>query len=344
MTSIERLIALMIASNPQAALLSPSVITLSPPRQLIGNKVEVTICAVPDTGYLGSVDINYNRINLSEFGTGLSFIEQYNYSLLKIVDNLNTLRNSYLAINDIDVTTVIDAIDPDIKIVTITAKPTSYEWFGSVVITVLTHDLGETTNEAVLASVLRLRTDLAPLLQRTFVNNIDGFSGEVTKTQLQINLVDNTPDIDKPVSILQRQAIDDSLKSGTGFLTKLNNTTDDLRFGTVIYANTLTGIAKANPTDETKSNAIGLVFDDIMLSNNGSGKIQTTGVISGTLEQWDRALDISGGLIPNKRYYLSEVPGKLTGFMPLTANYLTMIGIAISQTEFSINIEPTIKL
>lgn len=73
--------------------------------------------------------------------------------------------------------------------------------------------------------------------------------------------------------------------------------------------------------------------------------IQTTGVLAGTVAQWERALRMVGGLVPNVNYYLDTIKGQITLSAPRDPGlYLTYVGRALSTTELSIKIERPITL
>ncbi len=87
--------------------------------------------------------------------------------------------------------------------------------------------------------------------------------------------------------------------------------------------------------------AVGLVIDSLILAG-GFGRAQTTGLIELTTGQWDLVTTHMGGLVPEAPYYL-HTSGKLSPDVPATG-VLVRVGLAITSTQFSIDIEPPVLL
>jgi hypothetical protein len=346
MSSQQNILDLVVASNPSAALLTLSDVTFSLPTASTdpSKNTQVTLTVIPSRGYSGAITIYYNRKNLANFGTNLSFIQELNFSLSDIVSELNVLRNSSLTVADINSLETTVSQNGDFKTFLLTAKEDSLEWIGSLEITVLTRIANTTTEETVLASVFKLQDRITDLENIGFVTEVAGFSGVITKIQLGIDKVDNVRDLDKPISLAQATVNETKLDNGIVFITRNNISNDDLVLGNVVYSFSDTEVDKANSKFETKKIAIGLVADNLVLSQGGVCKIQTTGILTGTLNQWEAVTGMVGGLVVNSRYFLDTISGKLTPYMPSDAISLCPVGKAISQTEFSINIETIINL
>ena len=113
----------------------------------------------------------------------------------------------------------------------------------------------------------------------------------------------------------------------------------------VVYSGGGTGqikLARANASGTAK--AIGLVNED-SIANGSTGNIMLAGVMTpaGTAF-WDDATGGSGGLTPNAVYYLSEATAGMMTTTPPTTGWVQKIGIALTDIDFWINIEPAIKL
>jgi hypothetical protein len=122
----------------------------------------------------------------------------------------------------------------------------------------------------------------------------------------------------------------------------VNSTTNNLLFGHPVYGISGTEVELACANDINKKEVIGLVTDTI-LANGGGGKLQLFGKITGSEAQWGMVVD--GGLVPNTKYFLDAVAGKLKSTVPVgTGLYLCPIGRALSTTEFVIKIEQPIAL
>lgn len=90
----------------------------------------------------------------------------------------------------------------------------------------------------------------------------------------------------------------------------------------------------AGNSDATQRRVIGLVRDGI--DSGESGRVVTSGRLAATAAQWDAVTGSSGGLIPNRAYYLSGTPGRLTEVAdgPL-------IGVALSTYVLALQIGDT---
>lgn len=346
MSSQQRILDLVVASNASAALLTLSdvVFSLPTPTNHSGKNTELVITVKPNRGYEGSINVYYNRKNLNLFGSNLSFVQELNFSLSDIVAELNVIRNSSLQVTDLDVIETTTQQNGDFKKYLLTAKNDSLEWIGSLEITVLTKIPNTTTEETVLASVFKLQTRIDDLLVDGVVTEIAGFSGSVTKEQLGIDKLDNTSDLNKPVSIAQAAINQNKLDKEKIIVTRNNLSNDDLVFANAVYAVSNIEVDKANAKFDNKKIVLGLVIDEIALSQGGACNIQTSGIIEGTFAQWEAVTGMVGGLVINSKYFLDTVSGKLTPYAPSDAIALCPVGKAISSTELSINIETVINL
>lgn len=88
---------------------------------------------------------------------------------------------------------------------------------------------------------------------------------------------------------------------------------------------------------------IGLVYDD-STTPGMAGRVQTDGVITNTALGWDEATGMIGGLSPGSTYYLTPT-GAITPFAPTTpGQYVVPVGIALDNTSFRIELNPSILL
>lgn len=75
----------------------------------------------------------------------------------------------------------------------------------------------------------------------------------------------------------------------------------------------------------------GLVFEDSILQGQ-SGRIQTDLNFITTVQMWDVATGMLGGLSPNQFYFLSAT-GEITPFAPTyPGNYVSSVGFALNST------------
>lgn len=126
----------------------------------------------------------------------------------------------------------------------------------------------------------------------------------------------------------------------------VNVDTDDMTLGMAVYSPD-TGLGKlALAANITKKNVIGLVANDLILSQSGRGSVLSTGMLTGTVAQWEAATGLMGGLIPKATYYVdNEVPGRITPYpASIDGQYLCPVGYALTTTEFIIRIERPIAL
>ena len=101
----------------------------------------------------------------------------------------------------------------------------------------------------------------------------------------------------------------------------------------------------ADASNTNKKKVIGLVSDNIVLSNRGSGHLLTAGLLTGTIEQWEFVTGMVGGLVPDTKYFLDITPGKMTMSPPTDdGQYICLLGTAVTQTIFMIRIERSIRI
>jgi hypothetical protein len=128
-------------------------------------------------------------------------------------------------------------------------------------------------------------------------------------------------------------------------ITYVNVTNSDMVFGQPIYGVTQLTADLANAGSNAKKNVVGLVSDLSINSQNGSGKVKTSGELIGTHEQWAVVTGATGGLVPNANYFLDIISGRLTLSPPTEEGQaICLLGRALSTTSFLIRIERPISL
>ena len=129
------------------------------------------------------------------------------------------------------------------------------------------------------------------------------------------------------------------------YLSFTNVTNEDMFFGQPIYSANNLEADFADASNTNKKKVIGLVSDNIVLSNRGSGHLLTAGLLTGTIEQWEFVTGMVGGLVPDTKYFLDITPGKMTMSPPTDdGQYICLLGTAVTQTIFMIRIERSIRI
>jgi hypothetical protein len=125
----------------------------------------------------------------------------------------------------------------------------------------------------------------------------------------------------------------------------VNTSNADLILGMAVYAPGPGLGAPANASSVTQKNVIGLVADDLILSQSGRGSVLSTGTLTGSREQWETTTGLAGGLIPDRTYYLDIAAGRITPYPSSEpGHHLCPVGYALTETELIIRIDRTIAL
>lgn len=132
--------------------------------------------------------------------------------------------------------------------------------------------------------------------------------------------------------------------SAENFVSASNPFLFTLLKGTPVFSNGI-GVGVAIANSSTVKRLIGLVSANI--PPGGSGLVQTGGIITMTNAEWELVTDMPGG-IGNTNYRVDAVTaGKLTPF-PLTLAspdvWSLVVGYGVNNTNFKIEIQPSIKL
>jgi len=107
-----------------------------------------------------------------------------------------------------------------------------------------------------------------------------------------------------------------------------------------------TGIVRADATTINSSRVFGLVSSN-QINIGGFGAVTTTGVMTNTITFWNQVImGATTGLIPDQYYFLDPAnPGYITTTVPTTTGvFMINVGLAISTTEFEVNINDPILL
>ena len=125
------------------------------------------------------------------------------------------------------------------------------------------------------------------------------------------------------------------------YATVINNTAAVMVFGQPVYSLSDLEVDFANSSDSTKCNVIGLVSDiSIGIGIGNSGNVLTSGLLVGSVEQWNSVTGSTNGLVRNGKYYLDTVSGKLINGKPISDTaQICFIGLAISATKLLVRIQ-----
>lgn len=144
-------------------------------------------------------------------------------------------------------------------------------------------------------------------------------------------------------------AINKKDNSSDTYLDVINSTTNDLCIGQPVYitdySQDVYRVDVGNAIDINKKKIVGLVSDNVIESNGGSGKILVSGILKSTELNWDLVTGLNGGLLPRTRYFLSTNNGQLSVSSPAEeGQYMCSIGESLNSTDFLIKIERPITI
>jgi len=112
--------------------------------------------------------------------------------------------------------------------------------------------------------------------------------------------------------------------------------------GSPVYISAASSFANSRANATTTAKVIGLVVASI--ANSASGAVRKDGTLTLTTGEWDTITGQTGGLTAGSAYYLSSATaGRMTTTVP-TTNFFLPIGIAMSSTDFEIQITRRIRL
>ena len=134
LSSYDRLLALINASNPNDVLFDNTNIQFSDPIADNGTgwNTTITVSAIPNSIYEGNVEMHYTRIDISQIGTGLWLFSDIEFTVENIADILNATKNTFLLPEDFGAMNIPSMRTGDIETVTLTTNPKSLGWIGDV--------------------------------------------------------------------------------------------------------------------------------------------------------------------------------------------------------------------
>ena len=137
-SSYDKLIDLLNKDNPYAVRFDSTNIVFSDPIPDDGDSwnTKLTISAVPGSGFIGSVDVTYHRIPLSDIGEGNWLFSDEEFTIDTIVSILNTAKETFLLATDMNTIAIPDMRVGDIETVVLSAHSKSLGWIGSVGVTI----------------------------------------------------------------------------------------------------------------------------------------------------------------------------------------------------------------
>ncbi len=147
MSSAEKVIDLINQENTPVYPLTTSVISFSDltPDEETSWNTKLTVNAIPGQGYIGTVDIFYRRINLTELGLSVYLASEAPFTVSSFLEKLNNDRLTSMTEEDLE-PDFLPSMDTGVPTdVLITATDGSLAWRGNVTVQVVT-GLPETYN------------------------------------------------------------------------------------------------------------------------------------------------------------------------------------------------------
>lgn len=335
-------------NNSKSSILTLDMVEFGLPTPADSSSYNTTVTVKAKPGYRikNTAIVKYNRWSLSVLGAGMVLNSQVDITPDMVFTKLNPVRKNILTMEDLEPFSIPPMQVGESKTLRLYAKPDSYAWVGSIEITLYRANNGSSLDETVLAGLIALDKRVTKLAAGV-VTSIEGASGDVTLTDIGLENVDNTHDIDKPVSIAQQAALDLKVDKKSLVMSVVNISTDNLYKGQVVSFMEDGKVVPAKLSDEKLSCCAGIVVSDVIYAGGGIGDIRAYGVVTATHEEWEVATGEVGGLVQGRVYFLSKERGKLTSspdLSPVTAVRLCSVGRAISTTDFMISIENPIEL
>lgn len=132
MSKYAKLLELLNADNPNPIPFDTTNISISEPLVDIGSdhNTKVTLSSISGTGFIGSVDVFYKRINLTELGTDIWLFSEVPFTQDIVMSILNTTRDAFLVVEDLEQISVPGMRVGDIRSIIFTAKNNSMNWIG----------------------------------------------------------------------------------------------------------------------------------------------------------------------------------------------------------------------
>jgi hypothetical protein len=126
---------------------------------------------------------------------------------------------------------------------------------------------------------------------------------------------------------------------------RVNDNAGTINIGQPVYATGAGNVDLAQADAQGTIRVAGLVAD-ATIATTATGAVAVDGTLVATTGQWDAVTGQTGGLTPGANYFLDETgPGLLTTTAPsTTGNFVVQVGHALSDTEFEIEVQQSIKL
>lgn len=334
--------------NPKASYLTLEMVEFGKPLPYVSATYNTQVDVIAKPGYRikNRTKVIYNRWGLSTLGMGLILNSSQDITVEMVLGKLNPLGKEILTLEDLEPFTIPPLRVGESTTLNLKAKETSYAWVGSLDVTLYRSDGTSSLEETVLAGLVDLQKKFAKLSAGVVVS-IEGHDGVLTLADIGLENVDNTRDIDKPVSIPQQAALDLKLDKKDVYREIVNGSTDNFYKGQVIAFRDDGTCALAQLKDAKLCFIAGVVMDEVIFSGGGKGRMTSIGIITADADVWFKATGEVGGLVQGTAYFLSQQRGMLTSnpdLSPVTAGRLCAVGRAVSNTDFMISIENPIEL
>ena len=133
MINTSTLLGLINQANPSSPVLSLNDVTFGFPQSDIGANynTKITVSSVPGSGYFGTVDVFYHRIDLTELGQYLKVLSEEPFTSDLIIQSIGRNRVADLDVRDFEALTIPDLQIGDYGTITLTAEPKSLGWVGT---------------------------------------------------------------------------------------------------------------------------------------------------------------------------------------------------------------------
>ena len=93
---------------------------------------KITVSSIAGKGFIGSVDLFYNRISLSAMGNVVWLFSDTPFTPASVVSLLNDGENAFLLVDDVESIIIPDMCVGDIYVLSLTAKPDSINWTDKI--------------------------------------------------------------------------------------------------------------------------------------------------------------------------------------------------------------------
>jgi hypothetical protein len=139
-TIYDQILALINNQNENTVPFSLSNISFSDPiaDSTTDHNTKITVESVAGAGYLGSVDLFYNRISLQQIGSFIWLFSDEPFTPDSVLSILNDSRNAFLVSTDVEQLNIPDMTVGDIVVMPIVTKPTSVNYNGESTLSLFT--------------------------------------------------------------------------------------------------------------------------------------------------------------------------------------------------------------